>query len=1055
MNQGIYEQLINDKLQQQIDHLESQGDQILKQPLDKEEAHLILSKYVQEVVQRALVFVREDKRKDRKDKKDLIYQIELCNKLIQLLSEHLDDEEFEAFKVSETSEILLSIYSKLNSAYAVNEKVVPVRPTTSIATSSLFTGSTREPDLVSELNKEIQSSDRIDMLISFIKWSGLRLIYDAIKEFVGVEGRKIRIITTCYMGATDAGAIEKLAQLPNVEIKISYDTKHTRLHAKSYMFYRDTGFTTAYIGSSNMSKAAMTSGLEWNLKVSEKDSFEVVRKFRATFESYWNRYDFETYQYNNAEHSKKLKTSIINERSGAYDADRTSSIPLFDIRPYQYQEEILEQLRAEREIFGRHKNLVVAATGVGKTVIAAFDYKRFRKQSRPARLLFVAHREEILQQSLQTFRGILKDPDFGEMLSGNTKPSKLDHLFVMINSFNSNQLSEKTTKDYYDFIIVDEFHHSAADSYKTLLDYYEPKILLGLTATPERMDGKDILEHFDDRIASEMRLPEAIDHKLLAPFHYFCVSDDVDLSALKWGSGGYQDKELSNLYIANHEQRVRTVINSMERYLTDMDEVKGIGFCVSVEHAEYMARSFNALKIPSIAVTGSTDNGIRKQAKSRLVSGEIKMIFTVDVYNEGVDIREINTVLFLRPTQSLTVFLQQLGRGLRHAENKECLTVLDYVGRAHEKYNYEQRFRALLHRSQKSVKDTIETEALSLPRGCHVKMEKVAKDYILNNIRNAIINKSTLVSRIRSFDIETSRELTLMNFLEYYDMSLPEFYGKSCNRSLYSLECIARGKTMSPSYDMAMVKNLKNLFYLDSKVILNEGLEFFDGKKDEIPDDKIRGIYYYSFYKKVPSEEGFGSMMEGLMAIRSNKQLVGEISSILRYRYEHLMFVGVKQEMNVKNSLEVHGTYTSTQILSGLGYYNETKRPHFQEGVLHLKDGKTDVFFITLNKSDKDFSEATMYQDYPINETMFHWESQNKTSDVSPTALRYINHRRTGNDVLLFVREYKKMDGYASPFIFLGKANYVSHSGSKPVGFIWELEEKMPPRFLEENLVAN
>ncbi|PKM58213.1 MAG: NgoFVII family restriction endonuclease [Firmicutes bacterium HGW-Firmicutes-3] len=1052
MQPGIYEQLINEEIKQKIEELEILGDKAEKQPLDEEEAYIILSKYIEEVVRKALIFIREDRRKDRKDKRHMVYQIELCNRLIQLLSENLEEDAFNAYKVSETSELLLSIYSTLNSAYAVNEKLVPVRPATSIASSSLFTGSTKEPDLISELNKEIQSSDRIDMLISFVKWSGLRLIYDELKAFTKVSGRVVRIITTCYIGATDAGAIEKLAQIPGVEIKISYDTKHTRLHAKSYMFHRNTGFTTAYIGSSNMSKVAMTSGLEWNLKVSEKDSFEVVRKFQATFESYWNRYDFESYDYQNESNREKLRTAILFERQGAYDMDRVTSIPLFDIRPYAYQEDILEQLRAEREIFGRMKNLLVAATGVGKTVIAAFDFKRFYNDNPNAKLLFVAHREEILNQALATFRGILKEPNFGEILSGHSKPDSIDHLFVMINSFNSNEFITKTTPEHYDFIIVDEFHHAAAISYKNLLEYYKPQILLGLTATPERMDGKNILEYFDDRIASEMRLPEAIDHKLLAPFHYFCITDDVDLSTLKWTKAGYQDKDLSDLYILNHEQRLRTVINSMERYLTDMEELKGLGFCVSIEHAQYMAKSFCEMNIPALAIIGTTDHDERFEAKQRLIRGDIKMIFTVDVYNEGVDICEVNTVLFLRPTQSLTVFLQQLGRGLRHAKNKDCLTVLDYVGRAHEKYNYEQRFRALLHKSKRPVRQTIEDETLSLPRGCHIKMEKLAKDYILTNIKNAIINKSSLISRVRTFKTETGLPLTLRKFLDYYHIDLVDFYGRQSNRSLYTLHCEAFNTKISSDYNIKIIRKLKNLFYLNSRTIIEQGLAYFKGEQEGFTDAKVLAVYYYSFYDKEPDTSKVESMLEGMHFIRDSFELRNEIIEILEYNYEHLNFVESHQKMRMDSPLDVHCTYTTNQILAGLGYYNEESMPAFREGVLYIKESQTDVFFITLNKSDKDFSEATMYEDYPMNESRFHWQSQNKTSDTSPTAHRYIHHEELGNDVLLFVREYKTRDGHASPFLFMGKAKYVSHTGSRPVSFVWELETPMPARFLEENL---
>jgi superfamily II DNA or RNA helicase len=337
--------------------------------------------------------------------------------------------------------------------------------------------------------------------------------------------------------------------------------------------------------------------------------------------------------------------------------------------PYDFQKEVLEKLEAERTLHGRMKNLVVAATGVGKTVISAFDFKRFLLRHPQARLLFVAHREEILKQSRDTFRFILKDLNFGDLHVGNDRAQRLEHLFISIQSVQSVRLETITSPDYYDFIIVDEFHHAAAPSYQKLLTYYQPKILLGLTATPERMDGKDILAYFDDVMAAEIRLTDAIDRKLLSPFQYFGVTDSVDISNVKWTRRGYDIHELEHVYTSNRI-RVTQILHSLRNYVTDLNEVKGLGFCVSVEHALYMAKVFNEEGIASLALHGKSSDAERFAAKSRLVSGELTMIFVVDLYNEGVDIPEINTILFLRPTESLTVFMQQLGRGLRMAEGK-------------------------------------------------------------------------------------------------------------------------------------------------------------------------------------------------------------------------------------------------------------------------------------------------------------------------------------------------------------------------------------------------
>ena len=361
--------------------------------------------------------------------------------------------------------------------------------------------------------------------------------------------------------------------------------------------------------------------------------------------------------------------------------------------------------------------------GVGKTVIAAFDYKRFKKANPQARLHFVAHRKEILEQSMRTFQEILNDFNFGELYVDGNKPTDIEHLFISIQSFNAAKLSEWTTKAFYDYICVDEFHHAAAKSYQELLSYYAPKILLGLTATPDRMDGKDILKYFDGRIASKMLLGEAIDRNLLSTFQYFGVTDEVDYRKCKWIHGKYDTSELEKIYTADRK-RCALVLESVNRYVTDMDEVKGLDFCVSVNHAQYMADYFNEHGVPSIALSAKSIDDVRSSAKKNLVDGTIKFIFVVDRYNEGVDIPQVNTVLFLRPTESATVFLQQLGRGLRLYPGKDCLTILDFIGQANKKYNFGMKFEAMVGKGRKSLRKHIDEGFSNLPRGCYIELEK-------------------------------------------------------------------------------------------------------------------------------------------------------------------------------------------------------------------------------------------------------------------------------------------------------------------------------------------
>ncbi|SDF33519.1 Helicase conserved C-terminal domain-containing protein [Fontibacillus panacisegetis] len=1039
MEQGLYEQIINNITSQQLDELDPEMYDVGKEKLDAEEARKLLSTYLAAVTRRALKVVREQS----EDHEAVLAQVRTCNEIMGALKDTLGEDEYNELRLDEQGEVLTYVYSKLNHIRGLKEQKV-LRPATPLSQSSLFTGSHAEPNMMHELQREIVTSDEIDLLVSFIKWSGIRCLMEQLQEFTAGGGR-LRVITTTYMEATDYKAVVELSKLPNTCIQISYDTDKTRLHAKAYIFKRNTGFTTAYVGSSNLSNPALTSGLEWNVKVTEKDSYDVLKKIEATFESYWNDREFKPFEPENETHEVQLKEALNRKK------EQSSLQVHFELTPFDYQREVLEKLEAQRTLFGRYKNLLVAATGVGKTVISAFDYKRFCKSHPGAKLLFVAHREEILQQSRDTFRVIMQDWNFGELHVGVHQADALDHLFISIQSFNSLKLTERTSSDFYDYIIVDEFHHAAAPSYQKLLTYYKPEILLGLTATPERMDGRDIVGYFDGHIAAEIRLTDAIDRKLLCPFQYFGVTDTTDLSQVKWSRKGYDLGELEKLYTHN-KIRTTQIMNSLRKYVTDLEEVKGLGFCVSVEHALYMAKVFNETGIPSLALHGNTGDQERKQAKGLLVSGEIKMIFVVDLYNEGVDIPEVNTILFLRPTESLTVFLQQLGRGLRLAEGKECLTVLDFIGQAHKEYNFQDKFRALLGRTKHSVKHYVEQGFSSLPRGTFIQLEKQAKDYILGSLKQATNNKASLINRMKYFTQDTGQDLTLDNFVQYYGMSLYEVYGGRSGKRFFR-GLMVEAEVLEPfefEQQEEYVKRIPALLNINSRAWLKFLLSYIKNEVKPQNDEECRmlAMFYYTFYRSAPEKNGFESIEDGVARIMTYPQFREEIVDIFKYNAAHLDFVDKKNEFPFTCPIDLHCSYTMDQVLAGFGYWNEEQAPTFREGVKYFEAEKTDIFFITLNKSDKDFSPSTLYEDYAINEVLFHWQPQSRVTENTKTAQRYIHHRTTGNRIALFVREYKEQNGYTSPFVYLGEADYVSHTGGKPMNFVWQLREAMPPQMV-------
>jgi superfamily II DNA or RNA helicase len=658
-------------------------------------------------------------------------------------------------------------------------------------------------------------------------------------------------------------------------------------------------------------------------------------------------------------------------------------------------------------------------------------------------------------QSQACFQGILQDQNFGDLFVGNHRPEQIDHLFLSIQTFNSQDWSSKTSADFYDYILVDEFHHAAAASYQQLLAYYQPKVLLGLTATPERMDGKDILQYFGGHPTAELRLPEAIERSMLCPFRYFGVTDNVDLRPLRWENGGYAKTELTNVYALQTktaQRRAELILQSIEHYTTDVSRIRGVGFCVSVKHAEFMADYFNQKGVPSRCLTGKSSDELREQAKQELMEGRIRFIFVVDLYNEGVDIPAIDTILFLRPTESLTIFLQQLGRGLRLADGKECLTVLDFIGQANKKYRFEEKFSALLNNSNRRVVDEIRHGFTAVPHGCYVQLEKKARDYILDNIRATLNNRQGIIQKIRDFTSNTSKELNVINFLSYYCLDIHQLYRKN-NKESFARLCVEAGvrENFQEPDEVILTKACKRIVAIDSRRWLQFLRDFLPqiqkrSEHDFTPlENRMRQMFHFTIWQDSVEKAGFSNLRESLQVLERNPILLQEIEDILTYQQEHLDFVDQRCDLGFDCPLDVHCHYTRDQIFAAMDYY---KPNTIRQGVFHLPEKKLDVFMVTLNKSDKYYSPSTMYNDYSMNAKLFHWQSQSTTSDTSPTAQRYFHHRENGDRILLFVREYGDDLCGKAPYLFLGTANYVRHNGSRPINIIWQLDVPIPAKFI-------
>ena len=1030
LKQGIYEHIINQETDRKMQEAEQSGLVCVQQPIDGAESPQMLANYLANAIRQKLEDTEE-----QQDRVNLINRIMVDAGL-------LDDKQ-----IVKPADLLAEVMTQQQSALQKQSYTQTIRPISGFRVSNLFTGGSSTLSLGEEIRREIASADEICFIVSFLKVSGVRILLDDLKKFCSREGTRLRIITTTYCGATQAKAIEQLAALPNTEIRISYNTDIERLHAKSYIFVRNSGMNTAYIGSSNLSKSAQTEGLEWNMRVTSVENPHIIKTALATFEMYWNSPNFEDFRIGGIEKfNKEIHRNIFHTEATDFVYQRYTLLP--------HQKQILDKLRVEREDRGNFKNLIVAATGTGKTVISAFDYQEFARTHSRARILFTAHREEILRQSLNTYRSVLQDANFGTLWVGANRPqeaNEYEHLFVSISMFNSrfDELFALLDSDFYDYIVIDEAHHSQADSYRKLFDHFQPQLLVGLTATPERMDGKDLRPDFGNRISAEIRLPQALQAGLLTPFQYLCISDDTDLSDDSlWSGQKYNIERLADKLCA--KTRARLIVDALHKYLADEYTCRALCFCVNKRHADFMAEQLRLYGFNAQSLTSDTPSEERKQLARELREGTLHYLCVVDIFNEGVDIPEVDTVLFLRPTESLTIFLQQLGRGLRLSAGKTELTVLDFVAQANRKYDFASRFRALTLQPEKNIQKQIKEGFTLLPLGCSIVMEKKARQYILDNITSAIYNKNRIVKEINSY----ATIPTLTQFLENNGQDIRILYqGSNCWSSLK--RAAGRISYADDAVTKRLEKGMSNLIHHNSSSFLRFVERFIAGEnvhKVEVNKTYAIMLYYALFQDKI-SKTGYDSINEALELVHKPKYACfkQEITEIISFLLARLDIKTTPIGTEIIPGLELYGCYTREEVFTLVGRQTaEVKMQGAASGVFNLPEHNATLLFVTLNKSEKDFSPSTQYNDYLINEEYFHWQSQNTDSHNNNGGRRYTEQEQTKNKIILFVREEKK-DGFGntSPFHCFGLVDYVSSHDDFPMNVKWKLQKPAMAQYLK------
>lgn len=1033
---GIYEQIISQLFKSKLEKYDRKRYHIGVKEIGRDEAVLYLSRYLYALVQGAIDEVAQQE--DGVEK-----CIRFTNDVIKELGQKFDIENFEDDLVDASNSILTSVIDKTKCDYPDMQKYIQrITPLTSLTKSSLFTGAKDAVNMVSELKKEILSADKIYMVVSFIRLSGLNMLLPELKEFVE-RGGKLKVITTTYMQATEYKAIEKLSKLENAEIKISYNGAIDRLHAKAYVFLRESGFHTAYIGSSNISHAALTEGLEWNVKVTQMELPHIFSTVKNTFESYWEQDVFETFDL--SRDGERLRKALDKEAQAATGIDY-SVLDLMQAK--EYQNEILDKLEKERRYHNNWRNLVVAATGTGKTVIAAFDYKRFKETHPKANFLFVVHREEIIKQACATYRTVLGDPNFGDMWYGGHEASSYSHLFASKDLLNNRLDKLQLPDDYYDYIVFDEAHHIVADSYQKILRKFKPKVLLGLTATPERMDNSDITQYFNHQISAEIRLDTALNNRLLAPFHYFGITDSIDLSEVKWERGHFVASELTKVY-TNNDLRTHIIFKSLEEYLPNYNDVRALCFCVDQQHANYMNAKFTLAGLRSAVLTSENSQNRNYEIK-RLAEKKINYLFVVDMFNEGIDIPSIDTVLFLRPTESLTIFLQQFGRGLRKAKGKDYLTVLDFVGHSRAEFNYMDRFRALMGRTSMSVKEEVEKDFPHLPLGCTIQLEPKAKEYIIQNITGYVngFKKSRIIQTIQQFEKKYSEPLSLSSFLRLTHVPLEKLYAGTTWNAL----CKAAGVT-----SMESELNVELSRAVSKKWLSTDSYSYFCFIRDlavrhfrvsegllSVKEKKMALMLYYDLYISAGQYDNLQAMFNRLSR---DDVFVEEVRQLMEVLLSRCNALEMEDNSAFKDifPLKLHGVYTKAQIQVAIGTSSLEKMSSSREGCERntIQGIPMEAMFVDVIK-DREEGSNTNYKDFAQSNVRFHWETQNKVRQQSPTGQSYIKGLR---EMLLFIRKQKNAAENKSRtlgYVYLGKVTLASYEGNKPMQIVWNLKTPMP-----------
>ncbi|MBP1933240.1 DEAD/DEAH box helicase [Ammoniphilus resinae] len=918
-------------------------------------------------------------------------------------------------------------------------------------------------NLLNELIKSLNDCESFYFSVAFVNFSGLQLLLDTFKDLEG-KGIKGKILTSTYLNFTDPKALKRIKGFENIDLKVFITDKEIGFHTKVYIFENKDHYKVI-IGSSNITQSALKSNVEWNVEIISKQEDLFLKDVLNEYNKLW-----ECSNYVDASFLIQYE-SFIDELKKLETTKKLTFEHTKTINPNQMQHRAIENLERLRN-HGEKKGLVIAATGTGKTYMSAFDVINYK----PNRILFIVHREEILKKAKETFEKLMNgEKVVTGLFTGNKKEKDADYLFSTIQTIS--RYYKEFDVDYFDYIIIDEAHHAASPSYQKVLNHFTPRFTLGMTATPERSDGHSIFDYFDNNVALEVRLHEALEEELVIPFHYFGVTDieGIDLSDVNIDDIAEITKRLKV------NERTDFIIEKINFYGHDGGKRKCLAFCASIDHAKYMTEEFNKRGYNTFYLTGEDSIERRDFYIRKLEDDEddLEIIFTVDIFNEGVDIPSVNTVLMLRPTNSPIIFIQQLGRGLRKHDGKTFLTVLDFIGNHSKTFLIAIALNGCRYYDKDSLKVSVATGFANIPGCTHIHLDKISQERILAQIDLENFNSMKYLKE-EYFEFKKMNQgktpYLLLDYLKYDGSPDPIKFIEKENTYLHFVAKVEKDKglqnLLSDANFEGALKELSNKLpikriheFVILKYLVDHDEISYEKARNEIlkyvkkvDEDTVRHAfeclnhnYYDSQQKKgklklvVYSSGGSLYKSEEFASMVANDGFKAYIIDIINYgiiRYEkefqedyygvpHFKLYEQYQMIDaalLSNYRKIHSAFRGSGLLSHEGEY---------------------FLFVDLHK-EEGIKETIRYKDKFIDERYFQWQTPNSTSQNTDRGKNIIFNKDRGINLHLFVRKYKEIDGKSEPYIYIGKGNSVKFYGEKPITVILELENEVPSSIYTE-----